>query len=365
MDFIDLKTQYKRVQGKIETLTQRVYDHGQFILGPEVSLLEQKLAEFVGARHGIACANGTDALTLSLMAAGVGPGDEVIIPAFTFFATVESPILVGATPVFVDIDPKTYLVTPELIEEAITPRTKAIIPVSLYGQCPDLEAIEKIALKKGIAVIEDAAQSFGATRLGKSSCAMNTYGATSFFPSKPLGCFGDGGMIFTSNDEAAEKLRQVRFHGQAARYHHVRIGLNSRLDTLQAAILLAKFEIFPEELQLRDQAARRYQEGLKGIVETPVLLPGNTSAWAQYTIQVENRDAFSEALKKKGIPTTVHYPTPLHLQPAIVDLGFKPRRPLPHSTQAAQKVISLPMHPYLKTEDQLLVIEAIRQTQAR
>jgi UDP-2-acetamido-2-deoxy-ribo-hexuluronate aminotransferase len=325
-----------------------------------VTELEKKLAAFVGSKHAIACANGTDALTLSLMAAGVGPGDEVIMPAFSFFATAEAPMLVGATPIFADIDPRTYLLTVKDIEAAATSKTKAIIPVSLFGQCPDLEQIQKFADQRGIVVIEDAAQSFGAKRGNKRSGAFSNFGTTSFFPSKPLACFGDGGAIFTSDDKYAEILKQIRVHGQAGRYHHVRVGLNSRLDTLQATILLAKLEVFEEELLLRDQIATRYTQALKDSVQTPVIEKGNTCAWAQYTIEVPNRDRFASLMTEKGVPTAVHYPSTLDQQPAVLERGYRTTRPLTHSKAASQKVISLPMHPYVSAQDEARVIEAVR-----
>ncbi len=358
--FIDLAAQYARIKPRIRERMDRVLDHGQFILGPEVTELEKKLASFVGTSHAVTCANGTDALTLSLMAAGIGPGDEVIMPAFSFFATAEAPLLVGATPVFADIDPKTYLITLADIESAVTPKTKAIIPVSLFGQCPDLEKIQKFADQCGIVVIEDAAQSFGAVRGGKRSGSFSNFGTTSFFPSKPLACFGDGGAVFTSDDKMAELLRQIRFHGQTGRYHHVRVGLNSRLDTLQAAVLLVKLEIFEEELALRDQAAGRYTEALKDVVHTPVVDPNSTSVWAQYTIEVSNRDRFASLMSEKGVPTAVHYPSTLDQQPAVTAQGYLTTRMLTHAKGASQRVISLPMHPYLSESDQTRVIEAVR-----
>ncbi|MGB4345981.1 MAG: DegT/DnrJ/EryC1/StrS family aminotransferase, partial [Burkholderiaceae bacterium] len=258
IEFIDLKTQQARIRDKIDAGIQRVLAHGQYILGPEVAELEEKLAAFVGAKYCITCANGTDALQIAQMALGIGPGDEVITPGFTYIATAETVALLGAKPVYVDIDPRTYNLDPQLLEAAITPRTKAIIPVSLYGQCAAMDAINAIAAKHGIPVIEDAAQSFGATYKGKRSCNLTTIACTSFFPSKPLGCYGDGGAIFTNDDELAKVMRQIARHGQDRRYHHIRVGVNSRLDTLQAAILLPKLEIFEEEIQLRQQVAQTY-----------------------------------------------------------------------------------------------------------
>jgi len=344
IEFIDLKAQQARIKDKIDAGIQRVLAHGQYILGPEVAELEEKLADFVGAKYCITCANGTDALQIAQMALGIGPGDEVITPGFTYIATAETVALLGAKPVYVDIDPRTYNLDPTLLEAAITPRTKAIIPVSLYGQCADLDAINAIAAKYGIPVIEDAAQSFGATYKGKRSCNLTTIACTSFFPSKPLGCYGDGGAIFTNDDELAVVLRQIARHGQDRRYHHVRVGVNSRLDTLQAAILLPKLEIFEDEIQLRQEAAMRYNEaiGRIEIATIPYVEPHNKSVYAQYTIKANNRSAIQEALSNNGVPTAVHYPIPLNKQPAVASAVQ-----LLIGDEAARKVLSLPMHPYL------------------
>lgn len=354
MQFIDLAAQQARIKDKIDTRIQAVLAHGHYILGPEVSELEEKLAAFTGAKHCITCANGTDALQIAQMAFNIGPGDEVITPGFTYIATAETVALLGAKPVYVDVCPKTYNLDPQKLEAAITPKTKAIIPVSLYGQCADFDAINAIANKYGIPVIEDAAQSFGATYKGKKSCNLSTVATTSFFPSKPLGCYGDGGAIFTNDDELATVLRQIARHGQDRRYHHIRVGVNSRLDTLQAAILLSKLEIFAEEVTLRQQAAERYTQLLNqaGITTTPFVEAHNQSAWAQYTIQVDNRDEVQANLKEQGIPTAVHYPIPLNKQPAVADV----RAVLPVGDAVAQKVMSLPMHPYLTFNEQKLVV---------
>lgn len=348
MDFVDLKSQQNRIREQIETGIKRVLEHGQYILGPEVAELEEKLAAYVGAKYCITCANGTDALQIAQMALGVGPGDEVITPGFTYIATAETVALLGAKPVYVDIDPKTYNLDANLLEAAITPRTKAIIPVSLYGQCADYDAINEIAARHGIAVIEDAAQSFGATYKGRYSCNLTTIACTSFFPSKPLGCYGDGGAVFTNDEELAKVIRQIARHGQDRRYHHVRVGVNSRLDTLQAAILLPKLEIFPDELLKREKIAQIYTETFQrgGAVVTPTVETWNTSAWAQYTIQVDNRASVQDALKAEGIPTAVHYPIPLNQQPAVEDTNAV----LPTGDLSAQRVLSLPMHPYLSTD---------------
>ncbi|KIY41309.1 aminotransferase DegT [Pseudomonas sp. 10-1B] len=345
IEFIDLKSQQARIKDKIDAGIQRVLSHGQYILGPEVAELEERLAAFVGAKYCITCANGTDALQIAQMALGIGPGDEVITPGFTYIATAETVALLGAKPVYVDIDPRTYNLDPKLLEAAITPRTKAIIPVSLYGQCADFDAINAIAAKHGIPVIEDAAQSFGASYKGKRSCNLSTISCTSFFPSKPLGCYGDGGAIFTNDDELAVVLRQIARHGQDRRYHHIRVGVNSRLDTLQAAILLPKLEIFEEEISLRQQVAKWYDGALAvvGIETTPYIAEHNISAYAQYTVRVQDRDAVQAKLKAAGIPTAVHYPIPLNKQPAVADAAVF----LPVGDEVATQVMSLPMHPYL------------------
>ncbi|AWY01069.1 aminotransferase DegT [Marinomonas primoryensis] len=350
MNFIDLDLQQARIKDKIDAGIQKVLAHGQYILGPEVAELEEKLAAFTGAKHCISVANGTDALQIAQMAFGIGPSDEVITPGFTYIATAETVALLGAKPVYVDVCPKTYNLDPEKLEAAITPKTKAIIPVSLYGQCADFDAINAIAQKYGIPVIEDAAQSFGATYKGKRSCNLSTVACTSFFPSKPLGCYGDGGAIFTSNDELAKVLRQIARHGQDRRYHHIRVGVNSRLDTLQAAILLPKLEIFSEEITLRQQVAEKYDQLLNqaGIVTTPFIEVHNTSVYAQYTIQVESREQVQAKLREAGIPTAVHYPIPLNKQPAVADSNAL----LPVGDSVAEKVMSLPMHPYM-TEKEL------------
>lgn len=355
MQFIDLAAQQARIKDKIDANIQKVLAHGKYILGPEVGELEERLADYTGAKYCITAANGTDSLQIAQMALGVGSGDEVIVPGFSYIATAETVALLGARPVYVDIDPKTYNLDPELLEAAITQRTKAIIPVSLYGQCADFDPINAIAEKHGIPVIEDGAQSFGACYKGKKSCNLTTIGCTSFFPSKPLGCYGDGGALFTSDDELAVVLRQIARHGQDRRYHHIRVGVNSRLDTLQAAILLPKLEFFAEEIALRNQVAGRYDRLLNeaGIDTTPYQEEHNVSSWAQYTIRVENREAVQVNLKERGIPTAVHYPIPLNKQPAVADEGAN----LPVGDDAAEKVISLPMHPYLTEHDQQLVVD--------
>ena len=357
MEFIDLKSQYQRLKADIDAGIQRVLDHGQYILGPEVAELEDKLCAYTGAKHCITVANGTDALQIAQMALGIGPGDEVITPGFTYIATAETVALLRAKPVYVDIDPRTYNLDPALLVAAITPRTKAIIPVSLYGQCADFDAINAIAAKRGIPVIEDAAQSFGATYKGRKSCNLTTIACTSFFPSKPLGCYGDGGAIFTNDDELAKVMRQIARHGQDRRYHHIRVGVNSRLDTLQAAILLPKLAVLDEEMAARQQVANRYTQLLNeaGIATSPRIEAHNQSAWAQYTVQVNNRDKVQTHLKQAGIPTAVHYPTPLNQQPAVVDNNVQ----LPIGDTVAQRVMSLPMHPFLDEWKQKSIAEAL------
>ncbi|RZF51146.1 DegT/DnrJ/EryC1/StrS family aminotransferase [Acinetobacter halotolerans] len=357
IDFIDLKAQQHRIKDKIDAGIQKVLQHGQYILGPEVTELEEKLAAYVGAKYCITCANGTDALQIAQMAFGIGVGDEVITPGFTYIATAETVALLGATPVYVDVNPKTYNLDIERLEAAITPRTKAIIPVSLYGQCADLDAINAIAAKYNIPVIEDAAQSFGATYKGRKSCNLSTVACTSFFPSKPLGCYGDGGAIFTNDDELAKVIRQIARHGQDRRYHHIRVGVNSRLDTIQAAILLPKLEILDDEMQARQKVAEVYNQLFNqvGIHTTPYVESHNTSAWAQYTIQVDNRVEIQEKLRADGIPTAVHYPIPLNKQPAVADKDVV----LVVGDTVAEKVMSLPMHPYLTIEAQEKIAQAL------
>lgn len=346
-EFIDLKTQYRLLQKNIGERIDAVLERGQYILGPEVAELEQRLAAYVGVKHCIACSSGTDALLMALMALDVGPGDKVITSPFSFVATAEMVALLRATPVFVDIRKDTFNLDPELLEQAVTKHTKAIIPVALYGQCADMDEINAIAARFGIPVIEDAAQSFGATYKGRKSCALSLISCTSFYPAKPLGCYGDGGACFTADDALARRMRQISVHGEEGRYHHVSLGLNGRLDTLQAAVLLAKLAVFDSELEERRRAAGIYSELLAGIVQTPYIEPFNTSTFAQYTIQMDHRESLRKKLQQLGIPTAVHYPTPIHLQPALEYLG-KPRGSFSISEEAAGRVLSLPMHPYLE-----------------
>lgn len=367
IEFIDLKTQYAALKKPINARIQRVLDHGQYIMGPEVKELEEKLAAYVGTKHCISASSGTDTLLIAMMALDIGPADEVITTPFTFIATGEMIALLGAKPVFVDIDPRTYNIDPTKIEAAITPKTKAIMPVSLYGQCADFDAINAIADKHGLPVIEDAAQSFGATYKGKKSCALSTIGSTSFFPSKPLGAYGDGGALFTDDDNLAKLMREIRVHGQDRRYHHPRVGINGRLDTLQAAILLAKLDRFINwEVNQRIRLGASYSDlisSLRGAsddaaIHAPYIESHSTSVYAQYTIQVENRDALIKRLNEAGIPTAVHYPIPLHMQPVFVNSGYK-EGDFPISEAVAKRVMSLPMGPDLSKQDQSRITEVL------
>lgn len=368
MEFFDLKAQYRHIQARVDARIQAVLDHQRFILGPEVGELEERLAARAGARHCITCASGTDALLLALLALEIGRDatgsqDEVITTPFTFFATGEMITLAGARPVFVDIDAATYNIDPARIEAAITPRTKAILPVSLYGQPAEMDAINDIAARHELAVIEDAAQSLGALYKGRHSGNLSTIGCTSFFPSKPLGCFGDGGACFTNDDALAAVMIELRNHGQEGRYRHTRIGINGRLDTLQAAVLLAKLEVFDEELTARAEIADRYNALLKDAVHTPRVLADRTSVWAQYTIEVDDRESVETALHGAEIPTAVHYPTPLHLQPVFTELSYEmnwARGSFPVAERAAERVLSLPMHPYLTPPQIERVAETVK-----
>lgn len=350
MQFIDLQTQYQRHKTEIDAAIARVLNHGQYLFGPEVELLESQLAEYVGAKHCIAMSSGTTALHVALMALGIGPGDEVITTPFSFFATAEVVYLVGAKPVYVDIDPSTYLLDPNLLESAITDRTKAIMPVSLYGQCADMDAINHIAKRHNIPVIEDAAQSLGATYKGKKSCGLSDIACTSFFPSKPLGGYGDSGACFTNDDELAHRMRLIMNHGQKSRYNHVAIGMNGRMDTLQAAVLLEKFAIFEKEIEARQTVANWYRAALPNFLKPPVIASHNKSVYAQYTVQVDQRDNVQRRLSEAGIPTAVHYPVGLHQQPVAMASATHENIAYPITEQCAQRVLSLPFHPYLQEE---------------
>ncbi len=364
MDFIDLKSQYRRIAPKINERIQAVLNNGQYVLGAEHGELEKRLADYVGVRHCIGASSGTDTLLIALLALDIGPGDEVITSPFTFIATGEMIALAGARCVFVDIDPVTYNLDPKRIEAAITSKTKAIMPVSLYGQCADFDAINAIARKHRLPVVEDGAQSFGALYKGKRSCGVSTIGSTSFFPSKPLGAYGDGGALFTDDDALAKAMREIRVHGQDRRYHHPRLGINGRLDTLQAAVLLAKLDVFDEEVTARARIGARYTQMINAVVPgvtVPTLADGCTSVYAQYTIEVPQRDSVEAAMKARGIPTAVHYPIPLHLQPVFANLGHS-KGDFPISEKAGERVMSLPMHPYLTEPDQDSVVRALAES---
>jgi UDP-2-acetamido-2-deoxy-ribo-hexuluronate aminotransferase len=361
MDFIDLRSQYRALRGDIDARIGRVLEHGQYILGPEVAELEAKLAAFTGARHCVTVASGTEALLIALMALDIGRGDEVITTPFSFVATVEVIVLLGATPVFVDVEADTANIDASQLEAAITGRTRAIIPVGLYGQPADMDAIGAIAARHGnIAVIEDAAQSFGASYRGRKSCNLSTIGCTSFFPSKPLGCYGDGGAIFTDDAQIAQACREIRVHGQSGRYHHTRLGVGGRMDTLQCAVLLAKLERFSWELEQRTALGVLYRDRIraKGARADPLALrPERTSAWAQYTVLVDDRDGVQGRMRELGIPTAVHYPRALHQQPAYQPLFSDAAFPV--SEDLARRVISLPFSADLEAEQLELVVNAL------
>jgi len=385
MEFIDLKAQQLQltpqgitVREDIEKRIQSVLDHGKYILGPEVAQLERELASYVGVKYCIGVSSGTDALLIALMALDIGSGDEVITTPFSFFSTVETILLLGAKPVFVDIDELTYNIDPNQIEKAISKKTKAIIPVSLYGQPADFHKINKIGEAYKIPIIEDGAQSFGSTHHMLKSCGLSTIGATSFFPSKPLGCYGDGGACFTNDEELAKTMREISLHGQNKRYHHRKVGLNGRLDTLQAAVLISKLSVFDVEVEARMKVGERYTEQFKknGFKKVPFISPNNTSVYGQYTIQVNDREKVISNMKSKGIPTSVHYPSLLPDQEALKNLDSKNKSSLKNlfsrksfksysidnAKEIARKVLSLPMHPLLKAEDQDLVINSLLES---
>ncbi len=361
INFIDLQEQYRQYEEEVDSAIKKVCREAKFIMGPQIRELEQKLEEFTGSPNAITCSSGTDALLLALMACDVGPGDEVITTPFTFIATAEVISFLGAKPVFVDIEEKTYNIDPLRIKENITPRTKAIIPVSLYGQPADMDEINELAQEHGIIVIEDACQSFGSEYKGKKSCDLSKLACTSFFPSKPLGCYGDGGAVFTDDEKMAEKIRSLRVHGQTQRYYHKYVGVNGRLDTIQAAILNVKMDHFEEELESRNVIAKRYSEKLKNVKDlvVPFVKEDRTSVYAQYSVRVKNRDDIAAKLKEAGIPTAIHYPRPLHLQEAYSDLGYK-KGDFPVSEIVSEQILSLPMSPFLSDEDQEYIIETIR-----
>ena len=357
MDFIDLKSQYHGLQNNINLRIKNVLQHGQYILGPEVSELENKLASYTEAEFCIAVSSGTDALLISLMALGIGPGDEIITSPFSFISAVEVITLLGAKPVFADIEHDTCNINALLIAEKITPQTKAIIPISIFGQPSDMDSINNLAAKHNLVVIEDAAQSFGATYKNKKSCNLSAIGCTSFFPTKPLGCYGDGGAIFTSDRNLAALFLEIRVHGQKEKYIHNRVGLGGRIDTLQAAILIAKLENFSYELHQRAELAEKYNEAFKGKVNVINVKENRTSVYAQYTIIIKNRDQVKNALTREGIPSAIHYPLPIHLQPAYKILCCP--NCLPVAEELANNVLSIPFSPYLKRRDQSRIINTI------
>ena len=360
INFIDLKAQYREYQTEIDSEVLDVFASVQFIGGDKLNKLESSLATYTGAEYAIGCSSGTDALLLSLMALDIGPGDEVITTPFTFIATAEVIAFLGAKSIFVDIEEDTYNIDPKKIEEVITDRTKAIIPVALYGQCADMDAINDIAKKHSLPVIEDACQSFGATYNGKKSCNLSTIGCTSFFPSKPLGAYGDGGAIFTNDEEIATKIRMLLNHGQNERYKHKFIGINGRLDAVQAAVLNVKLKHFDKEVQARDEIGLRYNDLLEdAAVITPSIKEGNTSVFAQYSVRVQDREALVAKLTAQEIPTAVHYPVPLHLQEAFASLGYN-EGDFPISEKVSTQIMSLPMSPYLTEAQQDFIVAAIK-----
>jgi len=361
INFIDLQAQYQAYKEEIDREVGDVMASAQFIGGPKLQKLESDLAAYTGAGHAIGCSSGTDALLLALMALDIKAGDEVITTPFTFIATAEVIAFLGAKAVFVDIDEHTYNIDAALIEDAVTERTKAIIPVSLYGQCADMDAINAIAEKHHLPVIEDACQSFGAEYKGRKSCSLSTIGCTSFFPSKPLGCYGDGGAVFTDDNALAEKMRMLLNHGQNERYKHKYIGINGRLDAIQAAVLNVKLAHFDGEVEARGRIGKAYSEKLAGTsVVTPHVALDRTSVYAQYSVRVNNREAVAGALNEKGIPTAVHYPMPLHLQEAFAPLGYK-RGDFPVSERVSEQIMSLPMSPYLTEEQQDYIVSALKE----
>jgi UDP-2-acetamido-2-deoxy-ribo-hexuluronate aminotransferase len=358
MEFIDLKKQQEQIRSKIDLSIKKVLDHGKYILGPEVVELEEKLAQYVGVKHCIAVSSGTDALLISMMALNIKKGDEVITSSFTFISAVEAIKLLGAKPVYVDIEESSYNLSYKNIEKAVTKNTKLIIPISLFGQCADMDSINKIAKKYDVPVLEDGAQSFGASYKNKKSCSLSLIGCTSFFPSKPLGGYGDGGAIFTDNDNLAVRMKSLRAHGQEGRYNHTSVGINGRLDTIQAAILLAKFSIFDKEILLRNDVASYYSKELKNAkvkIQLPFISNSNVSVYAQYALLVSNRDEIISRFKNNNIPHAIHYPVCVHMQPAYMDSQTN----LPISEEVSKKVLCIPMHPYLSRHEQDTIIETI------
>ncbi len=370
INFIDLKAQQKKIRANIDARVAKVLDHGAYILGPEVSEVEQRLVQYVGMKHCVTCGNGTDALLMALMAYDVRPGDAIFVPSFTFVATAEVVALAGATPIFLEIDERTYNVDPSRLEETIVEfkrknaglRPRGIIPVDLFGQPADYDSIASIAKRHGLFVLEDAAQGFGGAYKGKKTCVFGDIAATSFFPAKPLGCYGDGGAIFTNDDTVKEKLLSIRVHGQGKdKYDNVRIGINGRMDTIQAAVLLAKMDVFDDELKARQRIAARYTHLLGNTVATPYVRPDCTSCWAQYSVLTDNRDSVLAGLKSRNVPAAIYYPKPLHLQEAFGSLGYK-RGDFPVTERIAGKIFSIPMHPYLDETTQDYIVASIKES---
>lgn len=356
IDFANLNRQYLRYKDEIDASIQSVIDRSAYIMGDEIKLLEEELSIYTGTKHVIACSSGTDALLLSMMAIDIKPGDEVITTPFSFIATAETIAFLGAIPVFVDIEEDSYNIDTSKIEQAITNKTKAIIPVSLYGQPADMDEINAMAKQYGLKVIEDAAQSFGAEYRGKKSCNLSDIGCTSFFPAKPLGCFGDGGAVFTSDDALADKIRSLRVHGQTRRYYHKFIGMGARMDTIQAAILRVKLKYYDEDLKQRQRVAERYAQSLNN----NSLKANRTSVWAQFSIEVDHRDELQRLLKEKGVPTAVHYPKPLHLQECFQYLGYK-KGDFPIAENIASRILSLPMNPDMNDDEVSYILEQLRE----
>jgi UDP-2-acetamido-2-deoxy-ribo-hexuluronate aminotransferase len=353
IDFANLQYQYQLYKDEIDKAIHKVLDRSNYIMGEEVVQLEEALQTFTGVKYAITCSSGTDALLLAMMALDIQPGDEIITTPFTFIATAETIALLGAVPVFVDIDEQTYNIDPSKLEEKITTKTKVILPVSLYGQPSDIDAIRTIADRHDLKVIIDGAQSFGSTYKGKTDSSLGDISTTSFFPAKPLGCFGDGGSLFTDDDTLAEKIKSLRVHGQSKRYHHQYIGMGGRMDTIQAAVLNVKLRYYEKDLLLRQKVASRYSEQLATSSEQLVLPYVDsrcTSAWAQYSVRVQNRDEVQTRLKEQGVPTAVHYPMPLHLQECFDYLGYK-KGDFPIAEQISSEIMSLPMNPYLSDEE--------------
>ena len=359
IDFAKLQHQYQLYKTEIDEAIQAVLDKSNYIMGEEITQLESSLELFTGAKHAITCSSGTDALLLAMMALDIEPGDEIITTPFTFIATAETIAFLKAKPVFVDIDEQTYNIDPSKIEEKITEKTKAILPVSLYGQPADMDAIQEIAKKHGLKVIIDGAQSFGATYKGKTDSNLGDISTTSFFPAKPLGCFGDGGAVFTNDDKLAQKIRSLRVHGQSKRYHHQYIGMGGRLDTIQAAVLNVKLRYYEKDVALRKEVAKKYSKSLEGKnITLPFVSNNTTSAWAQYSVRVEDRDAVQTRLKEEGVPTAVHYPMPLHLQKCFEYLGYK-RGDFPVAEEVADEIMSLPMNPYLDDNEIAYIVNKL------